>query len=300
MLTTTDPAPLLSQLSAIAGHISHAELRVLLQIASDLQHGAARSLPAIAAAAKLDQQTVKRAIRALRARSWLEVSTAPPRINTYQLRLPAWAATASTFEPGVNDTPSKSEASFPPGVNDTPSPGVNDTPSSHLPGVSDTPLPGGIDTPLRVVPARHAPEPARARVDRSIDSDRSTENALDAILMAAPAAAEPTTLELARSHLHGYMRAWGPPGAADHPPDDHVCAQFTAIAAWPALAKLLERLKLEGQHAGSRYTWFIAVALQRLRGVAPEVTAARRAQLRKPPAREGDLIAELTQKVKSL
>ncbi|MGH9583328.1 MAG: hypothetical protein ACRD4O_10365 [Bryobacteraceae bacterium] len=64
-----------------------------------------------------------------------------------------------------------------------------------------------------------------------------------------------------------------------HPPDAQIVAQFLSVAEWPRLEALLNKLAREQCEAGSRYAWFVQVALQRIHGLSLADVRERRAQL---------------------
>ncbi len=113
-------------------------------------------------------------------------------------------------------------------------------------------------------------------VDIDIDSDT-----IDRLLKAKPTDFDPQRRSAARQWLHGYALKFGREPDC-HPPDDRIVAQFLAIAPWPRLEGLLYELMAERKAPGSNYAaWFIAVALQRIHGIAPGTLARRRLEQRR-------------------
>jgi hypothetical protein len=104
-------------------------------------------------------------------------------------------------------------------------------------------------------------------------------NIIDRLLRARKNDYDRTTIERARKWLHGYMAKLGTE-PSPHPPDDHILAQFLAVADWPPLERLLYDLLAERKRPGWSYAWFVTVALQRIHGIDPKAFRARRAHLK--------------------
>jgi len=161
--------------------------------------------------------------------------------------------------------------------------------------------------PHMSLPLDHPHARAR-RSDSDSDSDRSIEAAknphkdpdlwktdvLERVAMAAPEHFAPHEMRAASQWLQGYATKFGPGGygtahakadhATPHPPDGRIVAQFLSIAPWHILQNLIQNLMDERITPGAKYgAWFVAVALQRIHNIAPELQRAARASLRIMP-----------------
>jgi hypothetical protein len=131
---------------------------------------------------------------------------------------------------------------------------------------------------LRMPPAAGHGD-ARARSD-SIDTSDSI---IDRLVNARAKQFDPREIAEARRWVHGYQLKCGRDRNA-HPPDDEIIAQIlTAANGLAGVTNLIQNLmadKRGGTEPGHQYSWYVAVALQRVHGIPPAVFQKLKADLR--------------------
>lgn len=146
------------------------------------------------------------------------------------------------------------------------------------------PLPGVVlqqdhppvqNLPGVVLRQDHPSEPPIDVFDSSIDP----EGIIDRMLRARPTHFPKSDLAKLREWIHGYQAKFGR-APNPHPPDDFLLAQLLALAPLDKLINLTYDLMGERKEPGSSWAWWTTVALQRIHGITPQQTKARRAQLR--------------------
>lgn len=126
---------------------------------------------------------------------------------------------------------------------------------------------------------------ATARVDFDLDF----KSLIDRLLSAKPQNQNPTEMAEARKWLWGYASKLGL-DPNPHPPPDTIVAQFLSVAPWPQLLQLFYDLMAERKVPGENYTaWFVAVAMQRIHGVKPELLRQARAEFKIVRKQRGEL-----------
>jgi hypothetical protein len=133
------------------------------------------------------------------------------------------------------------------------------------------------------------PYKERAGAGASIDSistdsiDRGgniDQEVIDRMLRAEPRDFDAREIAEARRWVHGYQLKYGRDKNA-HPPDDKIVAVLLSIGGLAGTINLVNDLMADRPRPQpDRYSYYVSVAMQRLRGVDPKITKARWAALR--------------------
>lgn len=279
------------RLVALAPKLTEAELRILLHLCplavKDEWRTAQASLRDIAVATGCARSNIRAALRRLSTRKLITVRTGKPNRPT---------AIILQFLKTVELGGSMADPPAPPGGSTANPPGGPTTIPPPLLGVSAT-IP-------RTGPTADPPATETKGLEdgnrSAFDIDYDPIQIIDRLLTARPSDFPADRRRDARRWLHGYQAKMSRDrSTAEKPPDEKLIAQFLSVAEWPRLEAMLYDLLAERQEPGSRYAWYVSVALQRIHGIQPEAlraareakksgTAPPRLRVVKPPPREPD------------
>ncbi len=264
-----EQAPALERIASLAPELSEAELRVLLALAPEALQSEHVTLSIstrqLEAKTKVTRANIQIALKKLSARRFIVVRAGgPSRPAIIKLQL----LETVVLQGGITAMPPPGQggiATIPP---------LASQQSQYLaleqchPGIAAMPPP----TQNQQLADRSA------GVDIDIDSDSDVFNRL---LRARPSHFDAARKAAARGMLHGYAAKFGREPDC-HPPDDVIVSQFLAIAPWPRLEALVYELMAERKVPGANYAaWFVAVAMQRIHGIAPSALRQKRDEKRR-------------------
>jgi DNA-binding MarR family transcriptional regulator len=274
LLSEAEPTHL-QRLAEAAPTLKEAELRVLLHLvaAATRAGGTAvrASSRAIADATKTDRRAVQKALDSLAERSLIATrdgSTTTASIHQVNLLLTTQMSGPAA---GPHAAFSTASAGATGGGFRTPPTGVTAPPPYAQEEGLFNRHPGGKEPP----PSADFKELPAAAIDSRGSS--TLEGLLDRVLR-SKSNQHPEALRSTAGHwLYGHMKHLG----RELPfPDERIIAQFLSVAPWPQLEEMLTDLMKERVQPGEKYAWFVAVAMQRIHGIRPEVLREHRAKLR--------------------
>ncbi len=292
----------LQQIASLASSLSHAELRVLLDIAvraetsgASQASGSSRDL---ARSTGLARASVQSAIDSLNHKGLIyshDGSPTQPTVHhllcfcaetqAFDVPTETWVAQqVGQGSPTRGPVVAQKAGQAGPTTSPVPAQEIGQGGLKAEPGVAQKVSHGGptSEPPTHGEPITCEPSYIK-RASVSADStDFDFDKTIDRLQKAKKADFDGLLFEVGRQRIASHHAKYArPENQLPGLPDDAITAQFLAIAEWRRLEGLLLDLASERKEAGHSYGWYVTVALQRIHGIPPDRLREIRTRLKK-------------------